>query len=155
MFLIVEGAVMSNGGQQQRKSNRQGGFTLMELLVVLAILGLLMSLVGPRVLNQLGGAKTKTAAIQIKDLEQSLEMYKLDVGRFPSTEQGLNALVTKPADVVGWNGPYLKSDVPVDPWKREYHYKYPGERGELDIFTFGQNGSPGGEGEDSDVGNWN
>lgn len=146
---------MSNGGQQQRKSNRQGGFTLMELLVVLAILGLLMSLVGPRVLNQLGGAKTKTAAIQIKDLEQSLEMYKLDVGRFPSTEQGLNALVTKPADVVGWNGPYLKSDVPVDPWKREYHYKYPGERGELDIFTFGQNGSPGGEGEDSDVGNWN
>ena len=146
---------MSNGGQQQRKSNRQGGFTLMELLVVLAILGLLMSLVGPRVLNQLGGAKTKTAAIQIKDLEQSLEMYKLDVGRFPSTEQGLNALVTKPADVVGWNGPYLKSDVPVDPWKREYHYKYPGEHGELDIFTFGQNGAAGGEGEDSDVGNWN
>lgn len=141
----------------RRKSiaNPHSGFTLMELLVVLAILGLLISLVGPRVLNQLGGAKTKTAAIQIKDLEQALEMYKLDVGRFPSTEQGLTALVDKPAGIAGWNGPYLKSDVPLDPWNREYQYKYPGERGELDIFTYGQDGSPGGEGEDSDVGNWN
>lgn len=133
----------------------QAGFTLMELLVVLAILGLLMSLVGPRVLNQLGGAKTKTAAIQIKDLEQALEMYKLDVGRFPSTSEGLLALVSKPAASTGWNGPYLKSDVPVDPWNREYMYKYPGERSELDIFSYGQNGTPGGEGEDADVGNWN
>ncbi len=132
----------------------QGGFTLMELLVVLAILGLLMSLVGPRVLNQLGGAKTKTAAIQVKDLEQALEMYKLDVGRFPSTSEGLVALVEKPSSAVGWNGPYLKSDVPLDPWNREYLYKYPGEKGEVDIFSYGQNGSPGGEGEDSDVGNW-
>ena len=145
---------MSRVTETRRRVHGQGGFTLMELLVVLAILGLLMSLVGPRVLNQLGGAKTKTAAIQIKDLEQALEMYKLDVGQFPSTEQGLNALAEKPAGVVGWNGPYLKSDVPVDPWKREYYYKYPGERGELDIFSYGQNGSPGGEGEDSDVGSW-
>ena len=132
----------------------QGGFTLMELLVVLAILGLLMSLVGPQVLNQLGGAKTKTALIQIKDLEQALEMYKLDVGRFPSSDQGLDALVKNPGGASGWNGPYLKADVPMDPWKREYIYKYPGDRGELDIFTLGQNGTPGGEGEDSDVGNW-
>ncbi|MBM69875.1 MAG: type II secretion system protein GspG [Haliea sp.] len=130
------------------------GFTLMELLVVLAILGLLMSLVGPRVLNQLGGAKTKTAAIQIKDLEQSLEMYKLDVGRFPSTSEGLEALVSKPASAAGWNGPYLKSAVPLDPWNREYQYKSPGEHGEVDIFTYGQNGTPGGDGEDQDVGNW-
>jgi len=138
-----------------RKLPGQGGFTLMELLVVLAILGLLMSLVGPRVLSQLGGAKTKTAAIQIKDLEQSLEMYKLDVGRFPNTEQGLNALVQKPVDVVGWNGPYLKkSNVPLDPWNRPYTYKYPGEHGEFDIYTYGQDGSPGGEGEDADVGSW-
>ena len=135
-------------------SRRHAGFTLMELLVVLAILGLLMSLVGPRVLNQLGGAKVKTAAIQIKDLEQSLEMYKLDTGRFPTTSQGLQALNSKPAGADGWNGPYLKSDVPVDPWKREYHYKYPGEKGELDIFSYGQNGTPGGDGEDTDVGNW-
>ena len=137
-----------------REPQGQGGFTLMELLVVLAILGLLMSLVGPQVLNQLGGAKTKTTAIQIKDLEQALEMYKLDVGRFPSTGEGLVALVAKPAGSTGWNGPYLKSDVPLDPWNREYHYKYPGERGELDIFSYGQNGTPGGEGEDADVGNW-
>ena len=137
-----------------RPASAQTGFTLMELLVVLAILGLLMSLVGPQVLNQLGGAKTKTALIQIKDLEQSLEMYKLDVGRFPSSSEGLSALVDKPGGVTGWNGPYLKSDVPQDPWKQDYQYKYPGERGELDIFTYGQNGAPGGEGEDSDVGNW-
>ena len=139
---------------RQARPLGQEGFTLMELLVVLAILGLLMSLVGPRVLNQLGGAKTKTAAIQIKDLEQALEMYKLDVGRFPSTSEGLVALVEKPPAAAGWNGPYLKSDVPLDPWNREYMYKYPGERGEIDIFSYGQNGSPGGEGEDADVGNW-
>ena len=140
--------------KMHRANQSMRGFTLMELLVVLAILGLLMSLVGPRVLSQLGGAKTKTAAIQIKDLEQSLEMYKLDVGRFPTTEEGLVALVVKPGSVSGWNGPYLKSDVPLDPWNREYNYKYPGEHGELDIFSYGQNGAPGGDGEDADVGNW-
>ena len=145
---------MNRVNDKGQRVQRQAGFTLMELLVVLAILGLLMSLVGPRVLNQLGGAKTKTAAIQIRDLEQSLEMYKLDVGRFPTTGEGLKALVAKPGSSAGWNGPYLKSDVPLDPWKREYLYKYPGDRSELDIYTYGQNGSPGGEGEDSDVGNW-
>ena len=145
---------MSRVTETKRRAHGQSGFTLMELLVVLAILGLLMSLVGPRVLSQLGGAKTKTAAIQIKDLEQSLEMYKLDVGRFPSNDEGLAALVARPASATGWNGPYLKSDVPVDPWKREYHYKYPGEHSEVDIFSYGQNGTPGGEGEDADVGNW-
>jgi general secretion pathway protein G len=136
------------------KNRRQSGFTLMELLVVLAILGLLMSLVGPRVLSQLGGAKSKTAAIQIKDLEQTLEMYMLDTGRFPSDEDGLDALVNKPGDAPGWNGPYLKSDVPLDPWKRPYNYKYPGDHGEVDIFSYGKNGSAGGDGEDADVGNW-
>ena len=118
---------------------RERGFTLMELLVVLAILGLLMSLVGPRVLNS---------------LEQALEMYKLDVGRFPSTEEGLEALVTRPANAPGWNGPYLKSDVPLDPWNREYHYKYPGENSEVDIYSYGQDGQAGGESEDADVANW-
>jgi general secretion pathway protein G len=130
------------------------GFTLMELLVVLAILGLLMSLVGPQVLNQLGGAKTKTALIQIKDLEQALEMYKLDVGRYPTTAQGLAALVNKPGGAAGWNGPYLKGKVPQDPWNQDYHYKFPGDRSEVDIFTLGQNNAPGGDGEDADVGNW-
>ena len=139
----------------KRKLKQQAGFTLMELLVVLAILGLLMGLVGPQVLNQLSGAKVKTAGIQIKDLEQALEMYKLDVGRFPTTDQGLTALVNKPSNASGWNGPYLKSKVPQDPWKVDYHYKYPGEHADLDIYTYGQDGTPGGDGEDTDVGNWN
>ena len=138
----------------QRTAGGQRGFTLMELLVVLAILGLVAGLVGPAVLNQLGGAKSKTAKIQIKDLEQSLEMYKLDVGRYPTTDEGLGALVEKPAGVAGWNGPYLKSDVPLDPWSREYQYRFPGQFAEVDIFSYGQNGAPGGEGEDADVGNW-
>ena len=130
------------------------GFTLIELLVVLAIIGLLAGLVGPNVLRQLGGAKTKTAKVQIKDLEQSLEMYKLDVGQFPSSNEGLEALVHKPGNADGWNGPYLKSGVPKDPWKHEYHYTYPGEHGEFDSLSLGQDGTPGGEGEDSDVGSW-
>lgn len=139
---------------RKRIPQRNAGFTLMELLVVLAILGLLAGLVGPQVLNQLGGAKTKTAGIQIRDLEQALEMYKLDVGHYPSSAQGLQALVEKPANATGWNGPYLKSGVPPDPWGNDYQYKYPGEHGELDIFTYGQNAAPGGDGEDQDVGNW-
>jgi general secretion pathway protein G len=147
---------MSNSTIKRRsKSSIQRGFTLMELLVVLAILGLLMGLVGPTVLNQLSGAKVKTTGLQIKDMEQALEMYKLDVGRFPTTEQGLIALVEKPVSASGWNGPYLKAkNVPLDPWKNEYHYKYPGEHAELDIYSYGQNNAPGGDGEDTDVGNW-
>jgi general secretion pathway protein G len=144
---------MTNSNMRLNGARASAGFTLMELLVVLAILGLLMSLVGPQVLNQLGGAKTKTAAIQIKDLEQALEMYKLDVGRFPSTDEGLQSLVSKPSNVKGWNGPYLKSDVPADPWNREYHYKYPGANGQVEIYSLGQDGAPGGEGENSDVDN--
>lgn len=131
-----------------------GGFTLIELLVVLVILGLLAGLVGPNVLNALGGAKTKTARVQIKELEQALEMYKLDVGSYPSDSEGLTALVEKPADAVGWNGPYLKSGVPNDPWNHEFRYVYPGEHADVDIFSLGQDGAEGGEGEDADVGNW-
>ena len=142
---------MNRVSRTQNRGVNQRGFTLMELLVVLAILGLLMGLVGPQVLNQLGGAKTKTAALQIADLEQTLEMYKLDVGRFPNTEQGLDALVNKPAGVVGWNGPYLKSDVPLDPWNGDYVYTYPGQHGDFDIVTYGQDGAPGGDGENADV----
>tara|TARA_R110000823_G_scaffold295738_6_gene415677 strand:+ start:2779 stop:3222 length:444 start_codon:yes stop_codon:yes gene_type:complete len=130
------------------------GFTLIELLVVLVILGLLAGLVGPNLLNQLGGAKTKTARVQIKELEQALEMYKLDVGRYPGNSEGLSALSDKPGDAEGWNGPYLKSDVPLDPWGQPYHYAYPGKRAEIDIYSLGQDGAEGGEGEDSDVGNW-
>lgn len=133
--------------------NKSGaGFTLVELLVVLAILALLAGLVGPRVLNQLGGAKSKTAAVQIRDFEQTLEIYKLDVGRFPNNEQGLQALVDQPSGANGWNGPYLK-EVPMDPWGLPYQYRVPGERGDFDIVSLGADGTPGGEGENADVSN--
>ncbi len=131
------------------------GFTLIELLVVLAILGLLAGLVGPRVLGQLGGAKTKTVAVQIKDLEQAAELFKLDVGRFPNQNEGLEALVVKPAGAPGWNGPYLKKGgVPKDPWGNAYHYEVPGKRSDLDIYSLGADNAPGGDGENADVGSW-
>ena len=130
-------------------SVRQRGFTLIELLVVLAILTLLAGLVGPRVLGQLGGAKSKTAAVQIADLDKSLELFKLDVGRYPSTEEGLDALVKKPGSVSGWNGPYLKGGVPTDPWGHPYKYAISG--GGIEIISLGADGASGGDGENADV----
>lgn len=135
-------------------NHRNKGFTLVELLVVLAILTLLAGLVGPQVLKQLDRSKSKTAALQILDLEQALELYKLDVGRFPSTEQGLEALVQQPSGAFGWNGSYLKgSKIPQDPWGESYYYRYPGQLGTLDVYTYGLDGSPGGEGENADITN--
>ena len=139
---------------KQSKTRRLAGFTLVELLVVLAILGLLASLVGPAVLNQLGGAKSKTAQVQIRDLEQAAELFKLDVGRFPGNEEGLNALVQRPAGVNAWNGPYLRAGLPKDPWGRDYLYRNPGQYATIDIYSLGADGAPGGEGEHADIGNW-
>lgn len=136
------------------RPKRKSGFTLVELLVVLAILGLLAGLVGPRVLGQLGGAKSKTAAVQISDLESAVEMYKLDVGRFPSAQEGLQALVTNPGSVSGWNGPYLRRGLPLDPWGNPYRYRNPGQHGDFDIFSYGADNAPGGSGENADIGNW-
>ena len=135
----------------QRQSRSLRGFTLIELLVVLAILTLLAGLVGPRVLNQLGGAKSKTAAVQIADLDKSLELFKLDVGRYPSTEEGLEALIKRPGSVIGWSGPYLKGGVPTDPWGNAYRYTNSG--GRLEILSLGADGAPGGEGENADIRN--
>lgn len=135
-----------------RTAKRSAGFTLVELLVVLAILTLLAGLVGPRVLGQLGGAKTKTAALQIADIEKALEIFKLDVGRFPTTEEGLDALVKKPANVpAGWAGPYLKGGVPADPWSRPYQYQ--SSANAIEIVSLGADGAPGGDGENADVRN--
>lgn len=134
---------------------KSAGVTLVEMLVVLAIIGLVAGLVGPRVLNQFSGAKTKTAKVQIRDFEQALEVFKLDVGRFPSSEEGLEALMRQPGSLVGWNGPYLRGNsIPQDPWNRAYLYRYPGERSEVDIYSYGADGAQGGEGENADVGNW-
>ena len=136
--------------RQMRRNKWMKGFTLVELLVVLAILGMLAALVGPQVLNQLGGAKSKSAAIQISDLEQALELYKLDVGKFPAREEGLNALVREPPGATGWNGPYLKKgEVPDDPWGNPYEYRYSG--GMPEIVSYGADGRSGGSGDDADV----
>lgn len=141
----------SNGATPQVRRSR--GFTLIELLVVLAILTLLAGLVGPRVLGQLGGAKAKTAGVQIADLEKSMDLYKLDVGRYPTTEEGLDALVKKPASANGWTGPYLKGGVPTDPWGHPYRYANPGPNGGIEILSLGSDGAPGGEGEAADIRN--
>ena len=138
-------------GRINNRLNR--GFTLLELLVVMAILGMLAALVGPQVLNQLGGAKSKSAQIQIRDLEQALELYRLDVGRYPSTNDGLSALVKKPEGVRGWNGSYLKkSEVPADPWGNDYLYRQL-DTGSYEIVSYGGDGMPGGSGENQDIEN--
>lgn len=130
------------------------GFTLLELLVVLVILGLLAGYVAPRYFSQVGKSEIKTARAQIDALEKALDQYRLDTGRYPSVEQGLNALNQKPADEARWQGPYLKKAVPLDPWGKPYQYRYPGERSEVDLFSLGPDGQPGGEGEAADIGNW-
>lgn len=137
--------------QPPKRRYKESGFTLVELLVVLAILGMLAALVGPQVLNQLGGAKSKSAAIQIRDFEQALELYKLDVGRFPRESDGLEALVQQPSGAKGWNGPYLKKDVPDDPWGNPYEYGVSGSN--VTVTSLGADGRSGGSGEDADVSN--
>ena len=131
------------------------GFTLIELLVVLVILGLLAGLVGPQILRYLGGAKSDTAALQIEQLGAGLDLYHLEVGHYPTTEEGLQVLVEQPADNSRWNGPYLKKNkVPKDPWGNDYHYRSPGEHGPYDLYSLGSDNLEGGEGENRDVVSW-
>lgn len=133
---------------------RSPGFTLLELLVVVAIIGLLAAYVGPRYFGQIGKAQSKSALAQIDALGKAVETYRLDVGRFPSTQEGLDALIVAPQGASHWQGPYLKKGVPVDPWGRPYLYKSPGEHSDFDITSYGRDGAPGGTGEDADIVNW-
>ena len=145
-----------------RPSNRkisgrhsEAGFTLVELLVVMVILVLLASLVAPRVIGYLGSSRTKSAKIQIESLSTSLELFKLDTGRYPTAREGLQALVEQPVNIKNWNGPYLKKDkVPEDPWGNDFRYTHPGKRGDFDIFSLGADNQEGGDDEDQDVASW-
>jgi general secretion pathway protein G len=136
-------------------NNTQTGFTLLELLVVLGIIAMLAGIVGPQVMKHMGESKTKAARVQIEDLAATLDMYKLDLGTYPTTEEGLKALIESPEGAKRWNGPYLqKSRIPLDPWQNEYHYVSPGEHGKFDLFTLGADAKEGGEGEDQDIVSW-
>ncbi|MBL8342716.1 MAG: type II secretion system major pseudopilin GspG [Rubrivivax sp.] len=130
------------------------GFTLLELLVVIVIIGVLATLIAPRYFDQVGKSNTKVARAQIVSLEKALDQYRLDVGQYPSTEQGLAALTTRPNGADRWAGPYLKKAVPPDPWGRAYLYKSPGEFGDVDVSSLGSDGRPGGTGEAEDVTSW-
>jgi general secretion pathway protein G len=146
---------MNSREVQSRKQEKGTGFTLIELLVVLVILGLLASLVGPRVMKHLGESKTKTAMLQIEQLSSAMDVYRLEVGSYPSSDQGLMALIDKPGGADQWNGPYLrKKTIRKDPWGNDYHYRSPGDNGPFDIYTLGADNSAGGEGEDRDVLSW-
>lgn len=140
--------------RQTTPGKGHAGFTLLELLVVLVIIGLLVGYVGPRYFSQVGKSEIKAARAQIKALEDSLDQYRLDVGHYPSSEQGLAALNSAPAGEARWQGPYLKKAVPNDPWGNPYQYRYPGEHGEIDLFSYGKDGQPGGAGEAADIANW-
>jgi general secretion pathway protein G len=135
--------------------NREGGFTLVEMLVVLAIIGLVTATIAPRVIQYLGRAKTDTAKNEIQNIAIAMDLFRLDVGRYPTEQEGLRALVDKPMTVASWTGPYLaKKAVPADPWGRPYVYRTPGQHGNYDLFTLGADNSPGGNGEGQDVTNW-
>ncbi len=138
-----------------QRQDGQSGFTLIELLVVLAILGMIVAFVTPQVLKYLGRAKTDSAHIQIENIAGALDLYRLDIGRYPTQAEGLQSLVEHPVGLDAWNGPYLKQkSLPPDPWGRPFIYKIPGDHGEYDLYTLGADGVPGGTGENQDVTNW-
>lgn len=127
------------------------GFTLLELLVVVAIIGLLVAYVGPRYVSQIGKSETAAARAQIEALAKAIDTYRLDTGRFPSTAQGLAALLVRPAGETKWNGPYLQKDVPLDPWGKPYFYRMPGAKRDYELMSYGRDGAPGGTGDNADI----
>ena len=131
---------------------RNLGFTLLELLVVIVIIGLLAGYVAPRYFSQVGKSEIQVAKAQIESLEKALDQFRLDVRRYPTAEEGLDALVSKPASANAWSGPYLKKAVPADPWGRPYVYRVPGEKSEFQLMSLGRDGKAGGSGEDADIG---
>ena|SRR5215472_3041548 len=137
-----------------KQMRNDSGFTLVELLVVMIIIGLLAALVGPRFIRQEEKAKVKAAQAQIELLSTALDTFRLDVGRYPTTQEGLEALRTQPGGVERWDGPYLKKDVPADPWGKPYVYKSPGDHGPFDILSYGADGTAGGEGDNRDITSW-
>ncbi len=140
---------------ESRARGREGGFTLLELLVVLIILTLLATIAAPQVLNYLGGAKTDTAKIQINNLGSALDLFRLDAGRYPTEDEGLRALVERPQTGERWRGPYVKKqDSLIDPWGAPYVYVFPGQHGEYDLYSLGADKSEGGTDEDQDVTSW-
>ncbi|MGH7036281.1 MAG: type II secretion system major pseudopilin GspG [Stellaceae bacterium] len=152
---MMENLALRTRRLTRAESGRTSGFTLIELLVVLAILGMIVAFVTPQVLKYLGRAKTDAAHIQIENLAGALDLFRLDVGRYPTQQEGLAALVEHPAGLNSWNGPYLKQkSIPADPWGRPYIFKIPGDHGDYDLYSLGADGVPGGTGENQDVTNW-
>lgn len=139
-----------------RSRPKERGFTLVEMLVVITIIALIMALVGPRVLNFLGESKVKAAKIQIQSFASALDLYALDTGQYPSSSEGLDALMRRPGGIASWSGPYLKGDrVPKDPWGKPYVYRAPGQHGAYDILSYGADGQEGGTGAAADITSWN
>lgn len=138
--------------RRQNKPSKSAGFTLLELLVVMAIIGLLAAYVGPKYFSQLGKSEQKVAKAQIESFAKALDTFRLDSGRYPTTAEGLKALMSKPVDARNWNGPYLAKEIPLDPWGKSYVYKAPGTRGrDYDIISYGSDGQPGGTDTAADI----
>ena len=152
MPTVNHGRVTTRSSQLSCKL--QAGFTLLELLVVMVIIGLLAGYVGPKYFEQIGKSEVKTARAQIDALGKALDQYRIDTGAYPTTEQGLSALWRNPGNDDKWSGPYLKKNVPNDPWNKSYQYKSPGEHGDYDLFSLGKDGQPGGNKESEDITSW-